>query len=162
MEQDRPAVMPAVENSQQNHKKGWQIATAVVSILAISGIGFGVYGMMQSSQKDHQIAELKVQAENNQETETTKTPQTEAQPGESNTIADSSNLSAEELSHYIYIAQWGLKIAFPASLSSLSYQYYMSPGYTSLGVSGVNCAAPRECQYMPDFADSFKTRSSLD
>ena len=161
MEQDKLVTTPVTENNQQNNKKGWKIATVVASILAICGIGFGVYSVIQGSQKDRQISDLKAQVENTKETEETKTSQATPQPSNSATITNSANLSPEELSHYIYVAQWNLKIALPSSLSSLNYSYSMMPGYTSLEVSGVSCAAPRECHYAPDFADQSKNRFSL-
>lgn len=63
MEQNTDAgmsVMPAVENKQKTGS-GLKIATVVACVVAICGIGFGVYGMMQSSQKDSQISDLRAQ-----------------------------------------------------------------------------------------------------
>ena len=55
MEQDMSAAMPVMSNvSNQNNpgnNKGWQIATIVASVLALCGIGLGIYGIIQSSQK---------------------------------------------------------------------------------------------------------------
>lgn len=51
------------DNQQKSGKKGWQIATVIASILAICGIGFGIYGMLTVSQKDSQISDLRVQVE---------------------------------------------------------------------------------------------------
>ncbi len=59
---EAPAV-PTTENRQEAGN-GLKIATAIACVAAICGIGFGVYGMMQSSQKDSQISDLKVQVEN--------------------------------------------------------------------------------------------------
>ena len=52
-------VTPVVENKQKGGN-GLKIATAIACVVAVCGIGFGVYGMMQSSQKDDQISDLKV------------------------------------------------------------------------------------------------------
>lgn len=46
-------VAPVVENKQKSGN-GLKIATAIACIVAVCGIGFGVYGMMRSSQKDSQ------------------------------------------------------------------------------------------------------------
>ena len=46
----------AVDNKQKSGK-GLIIATAIACVVAVCGIGFGVYGMIQSSQKDSQISE---------------------------------------------------------------------------------------------------------
>lgn len=51
-------VTPMVKNKQKSGN-GLKIATAIACIVAVCGIGFGVYGMVQSSQKDSEIAKLK-------------------------------------------------------------------------------------------------------
>ncbi len=63
MEQNTTATMPVMDSGKQNSGKGLKIATAIASVVAVCGIGFGVYGMVQSSQKDNQISDLKVQIE---------------------------------------------------------------------------------------------------
>lgn len=57
MEQDITATMPAMDSGKQKEEKGWKIATAIASLVAVCGIGFGVYGMVQNSQ----LPDLKVQ-----------------------------------------------------------------------------------------------------
>jgi len=54
------SMTPVVEKGQKNGN-GLKIATAVACVVAVCGIGFGIYGMMQSTQKDRQISDLKVQ-----------------------------------------------------------------------------------------------------
>jgi len=61
---------PAVDKKQKSGN-GLKIATAIACIVAVCGIGFGVYGMMQSSQndsqisdRDNQISDLKTQIKN--------------------------------------------------------------------------------------------------
>lgn len=61
MEQDMVNVAPAVNTSKSSDGKGWKIATIIASVVAVCGIGFGVYGIMQGSQKDGQIADLKTE-----------------------------------------------------------------------------------------------------
>ena len=53
---------PVVDDKKKNGN-GLKIATAIACIVAACGIGFGTYGMMQSSQKDNQISNLKIQIE---------------------------------------------------------------------------------------------------
>ena len=48
---------PVVEKGQKDGN-GLKIATAMACVVAVCGIGFSVFGMMQSSQKDNRIAEL--------------------------------------------------------------------------------------------------------
>lgn len=54
------APMTSVIDNKQK-KNGLKIATTIACVVAVCGIGFGVYGMMQSSQKDNQISDLKIQ-----------------------------------------------------------------------------------------------------
>ena len=46
MEQDTTTTAPVVDNSRQSSEKGWKIAAVIASIVAVCGIGFGVYGMV--------------------------------------------------------------------------------------------------------------------
>ena len=62
MEQNTSAATP-MDSGKQSNGKGLKIATVIASVIAVCGIGFGVYGMVQSSQKDSQISDLKVQIE---------------------------------------------------------------------------------------------------
>jgi len=54
MEQDAATMAPVADDSGQDSGKGWKIATVIASVVAVCGIGFGIYGMMQSLQKDNQ------------------------------------------------------------------------------------------------------------
>jgi hypothetical protein len=63
MEPNITTTASIVDSDKQNNGKGWKIATAIASVVAICGVGLGVYGMIQSSQKDNQISDLKVQVE---------------------------------------------------------------------------------------------------
>lgn len=45
MEQDAVTATPVVGSNKQHSGKGWRIATIVASVVAICGIGFGVYGI---------------------------------------------------------------------------------------------------------------------
>lgn len=66
--------------------KGLKIATAVASVIAVCGIAFGIYGMIQSSQKDTQISDLKIQVKNTGETiSPIETPKTETTTDDSTT-----------------------------------------------------------------------------
>lgn len=56
-------VTPMVEDNKQNGNNGLKIATVIAYIVAVCGIGFGVYGIMQVSNKDSQISNLKTQIE---------------------------------------------------------------------------------------------------
>ena len=60
---DAGAPMTSVIENRQKNGNGLKIATAIACIVAVCGIGFGVYGIMQISQKDNQISDLKTKIE---------------------------------------------------------------------------------------------------
>lgn len=66
-------MVPVVENKRKSGN-GLKIATAIACIVAVCGIGFGIYGIMQSSQKDSQISDLKNQINNAASTDDTNQP----------------------------------------------------------------------------------------
>lgn len=45
MEQGATAAMPVIDSGEKKDEKGWKIATVIASVVAVCGIGFGVYGM---------------------------------------------------------------------------------------------------------------------
>ena len=61
-------VTPVVDNKQKSGN-GLKITTVIACIVAVCGIGFGVYGMMQSLQKENQISDLQAQVKVNDEKE---------------------------------------------------------------------------------------------
>ena len=61
---------PTVDNKQKSGN-GLKIATAIACVVAACGIGFGVYGIMQSSQKDNQISNPETQLDINIDESTT-------------------------------------------------------------------------------------------
>ena len=63
MEQNTPTAMPVMDSSKQSNGKGLKIATMVASVVAVLGIGFGVYGMIRSLQKESRVSDLKIQVE---------------------------------------------------------------------------------------------------
>ena len=107
-------IAPVVENNKQNSGNGLKIATAIACIVAVCGIGFGVYGVMQSSQKDNQISALN--------TEITGLKQSVEEL--ENTITDMStnNTTPETNESDIVINDWKLRIKIPESISIVSYK----------------------------------------
>lgn len=86
------SIIESTQPKNNNSNKGLKIATVVMSILALAGVGIGIYGMLQSSDKDHQISDLKVQIKNSNGTTTTlETPEvsTTTEDGTTVTISDS-------------------------------------------------------------------------
>lgn len=55
---DTGASMAPTADNKQKGGNGLIIATAIACVVAVCGIGFGVYGVIQSSQRDSQISIL--------------------------------------------------------------------------------------------------------
>ena len=108
----KTSMTPVAEKGQKNGN-GLKIATAIACVVAVCGIGFGIYGMVQNSQKDNQIAEL------NSEIMQLKQSIEESE----NTIedADINNDISENDKTNIVIDDWKLRIKIPESISVVSY-----------------------------------------
>ncbi len=155
MEQNAPVV---VDVTKAKNGRGLKIATAVMTVLAIGGVSFGVYGMMQKNN----ISEQKVQIRNSDGTVTEVeklSVETKTENGSTVTVVDVPSAKKADLDHYIYVAQWGIKIKFPEDLKTISYRYNEDNGYTGLEVTGVDCSGG--CQYGPEFAYFSKTNASM-
>ena len=156
MEQNADAgvpVAPMVENKQKSGN-GLKIATAIACVVAVCGIGFGAYGMIQSAQKDSQISDLKVQIKEDDGTITTiETPEIEtATNGETTvTITDSIAQNTED---YIYVGEWGMKIKIPEELRVANYLFQTHKwgkeegGNEEISVTGIN----KDVDRLPNFA----------
>ena len=152
MEEDVTATTPVMDSNKSSTGKGWKITTAIVSIMAICGVGFGVYGMIQSSQKDNQISDLKTQTENlDNKIADLETKEIEKVD---DTITEDVNIPNPTTDHYIYIGEWGVKIKIPEELKMISYafQHYKYAGQedrTSVSVTGTTT----DVDVLPDFGD---------
>ncbi len=54
-------ITPMSDEHKLSSKNGLKITTVIACIVAVCGVGFGIYGMIQSSQKDNQISDLKIE-----------------------------------------------------------------------------------------------------
>ena len=105
-------IIPVVENNKQNGGNGLKIATAIACIVAVCGIGFGVYGMIQSSQKDNQVSDLQKQINALNDELSSK----------NNGTTDSSPTVNDNPKDYLYIGEWGVKIKIPDGLYIYDYK----------------------------------------
>lgn len=55
-------VMPVIDDKQKGGN-GLKIATAIACVMAVFGIGFGVYGIIEANNKSSEISNLKIQIE---------------------------------------------------------------------------------------------------
>ena len=71
MEQNATMAMPPANNNGRKQGKGSSVAVIIASIIAVCGVGFGAYGMIQGAKKDDLASNLKVQIEGRDGTITT-------------------------------------------------------------------------------------------
>lgn len=160
MEQDTTGVAPVVDGSDKKSGNGLKIATVIASVIAVCGIGFGIYGMVQSSQKDSQISDLKVQIKEDDGTITTiETPEIETTTNSETTVIITDDVISEKVdpAKYLYVGAWGVKIAIPDSLKTVNYTY---SAQDTLCLSGVKYHEGG-MHYFPEFADVRKNTPGL-
>ena len=124
-------VGPVVDKKQKNGN-GLKIATAIACIVAACGFGFGVYGMVQNSQKDSEIAKLK--GENS-------TQNTVDQDDNTDTNVDGNAISVTEAEKILakYIGEgnstmaYGLNASYNTFTSDFNGQQEAFLTYSSIG-----------------------------
>ena len=119
-------VAPMVENKQKSGN-GLKIATAIACTVAVCGIGFGVYGMIQSAQKDNQISDLKNQIESlNGKISSLEIDDDEDGGADNEAKDDPTAVVNGDSKDYIYVGEWSFKIKKPENWRDLvqKYVYY--------------------------------------
>ena len=140
MEQNPTATEPIINNNTPNNKKGWIITTAIISIVAVCSIGFSIYSVVQSSQKDNQISDLKNQVDFlGDELSSANSKQNETTNYLTTTNGDTKD--------YIYVGEWGLKIKISEELLYLDYQISHSSDISTLCLNG---GGPDDKNYTAD------------
>ena len=145
MEQNTDTGTPVVKNKQKNGT-GLKIATTIACVVAVCGIGFGVYGMMQSFNKDSQISDLKVQIKEADGTITTiETPEIETttNDGTTVTITDTAKVSGGPYieNGYFYVPEWGLKFNIPSDLANYGYAVDYDTAHTGYTLPSIGFTA---------------------
>lgn len=135
------------KNAGEKKSKGMVLGMIILVILAVGGIGFGVWAMMdgnsQKEQLNSQISTLKQQNSELMDQMSATTGSTEE-----NTVININTDANVDASSYIYISEWGKKIKISDSLEVVTYSYDYGDGDTVLKVSG----ATKDGQSIPDFA----------
>ena len=148
MEKDM-STMPVMNKT--GNEKGLKAITVVASIAAICGIGFGIYGMMQSSQKNDQISDLKIQVKSEDGTITTvETDKIETKDG-TVTISDVSkvdNSGPYIEDGYFYVPKWGAKFKLSNDLVNYGYAVDQSNQGDSYGNYVVGLTAISKNDYV--------------
>ncbi len=101
----------------KTESKGTMIGMICCSILAIAGIGFGVYEYLQANQTKQQIADLKVEIKNSDGSTTTlETDKIEVKDDTKTVVITDASDANEVAKHgvlddeFIYFYEWGVKV----------------------------------------------------
>lgn len=123
MEQNEAMNMPTYDSVRRKSGAGGKIIVVLAFLLAIGGIGFGVYSMMQCSEKDNKIADLENQVKN---------------ASESAASSSSSSTDIEVPKGYIYLNEWGLKVKIDSTIRPLKVAYGIgSDGEEYVSISAI-------------------------
>ena len=143
---------PGDEKNKMSKKQ--IIGLVVLSLIAIGGVLFGVYGM---NSQNEQIAELKGQVSSADE----KVAQLETEVAKNDDVAiddeveivDDANVvaaDAVDTADYIYGGEWGLKIKMPENLKRVRYDFEsLTSSSSSLSIRG----ADYDGQYFPNMTE---------
>lgn len=152
MQQDTTttATAPVVDNKKPNDVKKWVIIAAVACLVAVCGIGLGIYGMVQSTQKDTQISDLKnkiarddkntTQLDSREEKEEQEEKEDKEEEEEK---ADNPNKPVSRFEYedkidaldmdiplvsdrYLGISELGIKVKLPNISNDITYKKYVS------------------------------------
>lgn len=141
----------SVVDDQQKSGNGLKIATAIACVVAVCGIGFGIYGMAQSVQKDNQISDLKVQVKDSDgEVTTLETEKIETsdENGTTITIADSMATSYESFANNLIKSNSGKVITIYGANSSERLEQAQIDGnndnHLTINVNGATVAEDDE------------------
>ncbi|MBR3320239.1 hypothetical protein IKG20_02960 [Candidatus Saccharibacteria bacterium] len=138
--------LPSSENKREKQKNPFKIATIICAILALAGIGFGVFELLQkpkSSAQDNNTAELESELSNLKQKYTVlqnyvkdlEASGTEI-PEDAKSATDTQSAdSGINTNDYLYIGSWGQKIKRP---NELIYMEYKLTGYSDMECLYVN------------------------
>jgi len=143
---------PVVESEKMSKKS--VIGLIVLTIIALAGVAFGVWGMMGKDQAEKDLA-IKIKEANGTvtEIETDKIVSTDENGTVTEITDTNTTTSAVGPEDYIYVGEWGLKIKIPEGLNKVSYVFRHAEDSrmdtdSSLEVTGVLVDA----YMLPDFA----------
>jgi len=115
--------------------KGMMIGMIACAVLAVGGIGFGVYEMTQANSAKQQISDLRVEIKNQDGTTTTLETDKIEVKDDTKTVVISDSAVAVNAKEYIYIGEWGIKVKIPDTVKNVGFLYNTDGDYSSLYVS---------------------------
>ena len=98
------------------------VGMIVLAILALSGAGFGVYGMLKANEKP-QPQDLKIQVKEDDGTVTTIDADKIEKTDDDKTIVIADTPVETSSKDYVYIGRWGLKIKVGDELEEVTYRF---------------------------------------
>ena len=137
MEEQSP-VPPITQIETPKTNKGWKLATIITSVVALCGIGFGVYEMIQ---KDKTTSDLKVQIENKDGSVT------ELDTDKIKTTTEVSGGPYIE-NNYFYVPKWGVKFKLSDNLTNYGYAVDQNSQGDSYGNYVVGLTAISKSDYV--------------
>lgn len=147
MEQSMGSAAPLAASGKSG--KGAKIFAAVASIVALAGIGFGVYGMIQANNASNK--DLKIEVKNADGTVSTIEADKIEVKDDGNVAVVTEPVKTENADRYIYVSNWGLKIKLDDNMefATYLYSYNADQAFSYMYVSG----APKVGQVVPKYAD---------
>lgn len=152
----------AMTKDMKKKNSGMLIGLIVLAIVALGGIGFGVWAMVDGNNQtrtlNNQISDLK---KTNSELTEKLSRQEEKPVVDNEVIIDADTATKVNSEDYIYVGEWGLKIKIPENLDKVSYMFEqygdVAGGGAGLVVSGVRGYDG----HLPGFADLNENASGL-
>ena len=141
--------------SEKKKPNGMLIGMILCAILAIGGIGFGVWAMMDGEKTNQQlnseISDLKQQISELEENskESTEYINDDEEEGE--------NSDEVVIDGYLVIKEWGYKVKIPDGLQNVDYRFENDNVY----VVGIVSEEPVEEENLPMFADFSRNGEGL-
>ncbi len=131
MEQSSISSTPAGEGIKDGSAK---ILILTALVIALCGIGLGVFGLLQSAQKDGQISDLKAQIQSSQKpnvvTGANETPEPSSTSiNVENAEAPQSVADEYDSKDYVIIGEFGLKLKKPENWRNLVRKYVFHNDY---------------------------------
>lgn len=153
MEPNAPVATPLSDNNKQGDGKGLKIATIVASVVAVCGIGFGVYGAVELNGKANTINDYKNQVSALQNQVSNLQAQLASDMENDVAISEEDTNTCKIVDGYLYIEEWGYKIKIPTDTSILRCEY--------LGENDIE-QPTSATQQMFSFNYKFSNRPSVD
>lgn len=143
--------METTASPTANSSKGIKVFAAIASIVALAGIGFGVYGMIQANNASEKNKDLKIKVTNADGTVSTIEADKIEVKDDGNVAVVTEPVKTENADRYIYVSNWGLKIKLDDNMEFATYAYNFDTdqALSYMYVSG----APRVGQVVPKYAD---------